>query len=91
MSWCDSNKVDYIFGLARNSRLTRSLKKAFRKVKKNYIMGRGQAKKYVDFRCRTLKSWTRSRRVVGKAEYLRKGENPRFVVTSLYWVEGPVT
>jgi len=30
-----------------------------------------------------FKSWSRSRRVVGKAEYLQKGENPRFVVTSL--------
>ena len=27
--------------------------------------------------------WSRSRRVVGKAEYLSKGENPRFVVTNL--------
>ena len=32
---------------------------------------------------RTRKSWSRRRRVVGKAEYLPKGENPRFVVTNL--------
>jgi len=38
---------------------------------------------YKDFDYQTLKSWSRSRRVVGKAEYLPKGENPRFVVTSL--------
>ena len=41
------------------------------------------ARRYRDFTCRTRKSWSRSRRVVGKAEYLTKGENPRFVVTSL--------
>jgi hypothetical protein len=38
---------------------------------------------YRDFDYRTLNSWSRKRRVVGKAEYLDKGANPRFVVTSL--------
>jgi hypothetical protein len=41
------------------------------------------ARQYVDFRYRTHKTWSRERRVIGKAEYLRKGPNPRFVVTSL--------
>ena len=36
-----------------------------------------------DFTYRTKKSWSRERRVVGKAEHLAKGPNPRFVVTSL--------
>jgi hypothetical protein len=31
----------------------------------------------------TTGSWSRARRVIAKAEYLDKGENPRFVVTSL--------
>ena len=31
----------------------------------------------------TRHSWTSERRVVGKAEFLEKGANPRFVVTSL--------
>jgi hypothetical protein len=38
---------------------------------------------FKDFTYRTLKSWSQSRRVVGKAEHLAKGANPRFVVTSL--------
>jgi Transposase DDE domain group 1 len=32
---------------------------------------------------RTGDSWSRSRRVVAKAEHLEKGSNPRFIVTSL--------
>jgi len=32
---------------------------------------------------RTKKSWSKSRRVVAKAEHLEKGSNPRFIVTSL--------
>ena len=49
------------------------------------------ARRFADFMYTTLKSWSRRRRVVGKslpsarsgAEYLAKGDNPRFVVTSL--------
>jgi hypothetical protein len=36
-----------------------------------------------DFEYRTRKSWSRARRVVGKAEILEKGRNPRFIVTNL--------
>ena len=46
MAWCEDSRVDYLFGLARNS-------------------------------------WNRRRRVIGKAEHLAKGANPRFIVTSL--------
>ena len=40
-------------------------------------------RRFKDFTYRTLKSWSRRRRIVGKAEFLDKGANPRFVVTSL--------
>ena len=44
----------------------------------------GQATRlFKDFTYRTHKSWSRARRVVGKAEHLSQGANPRFVVTSL--------
>ena len=46
--------------------------------------GTGKAARvFRDFRYRTLKSWSCERRVVGKAEYLSKGENPRFIVSSI--------
>jgi Transposase DDE domain group 1 len=41
------------------------------------------ARVFRDFRYRTLESWSRRRRVVGKAEHNQDGANPRFVVTSL--------
>ncbi|PIE57793.1 MAG: hypothetical protein CSA33_07050 [Desulfobulbus propionicus] len=37
---------------------------------------------FKDFCYATLATWRWQRRVIGKAEYLTKGENPRFVVTS---------
>ena len=40
-------------------------------------------RRFKDVTYRTLKSWSRRRRVIGKAEHLPKGSNPRFVLTSL--------
>lgn len=41
------------------------------------------ARVFKDFRYQTRDSWTRERRVAGKAEFMEKGANPRFVVASL--------
>ena len=44
----------------------------------------GQATRlFKDLQYKTKKSWHQERRVIGKAEHLSKGSNPRFVVTSL--------
>ena len=83
MAWCEGHGIDYIFGLARNPRLVRSISKQLKKAKKKFWMTQRSARCFRDFRYRTLKSWQRTRRVVGKAEQLAKGANPRFVVTSL--------
>ncbi len=40
-------------------------------------------RRFRQFRYRTHSSWSRKRRVIGKAEHLRQGANPRFVVTNL--------
>src|SRR6516162_2495368 len=41
------------------------------------------ARRFKDFMWSTLDSWSRNRRVIGKAEVTRGEANPRFVVTSL--------
>src|ERR1700693_2366026 len=42
------------------------------------------ARIFKNLRYQTLeKTWSRTRRVVAKAEHLNQGSNPRFVVTSL--------
>ena len=83
MDWCDENGVDYILGLSRSSRLVAKIAKQMKKAKKKFWKTQEPARCYRDFSFRTLTSWSRSRRVVGKAEQLRGKENPRFVVTSL--------
>jgi hypothetical protein len=83
MSWCEKNKVDYVFGLAKNDRLKQEIAGELAKAKRKYEKTGRASRVYKDFRYQTLDSWSRPRRVIGKAEHLRKGANPRFVVTSL--------
>ena len=83
MVWCENNDVDYVFGLARNSRLRRKIAAPLREAKQEQRRTGKAVRRFTEFFYRTRKSWSRARRVVAKAEYLEKGENPRFVVTSL--------
>ena len=83
MSWCERNDVDYVFGLAKNERLKKEIVDQMQQAKKLYEQSSEASRVYKDFEYQTLESWSKARRVVGKAEYLPKGENPRFVVTSL--------
>lgn len=82
MSWCEANQVDFVLGMAKNARLKRIVGKELHEAQQQFEATGEAARLYKDFRYRTKKSWSRERRVVGKAEHLAKGANPRFVVTS---------
>jgi hypothetical protein len=83
MRWCEQNRVDYVFGLARNSRLEALLADALAQVKQQHETTLQPARLFRELRYQTRQTWSCERRVVGKAEHLSKGPNPRFVVTSL--------
>jgi Transposase DDE domain group 1 len=84
MRWCEANGVDYLFGLAKNARLVRMLGRELHDAKQEADRTGQPARVFRDFDYRTRTSWSRSRRVVGKAEHLPGDKaNPRFVVTSL--------
>jgi hypothetical protein len=83
MSWCEEHGVDYVFGLARNRRLQEMLAEAMAEAQQKYEATGQPARVFHEGRYQTRESWSRERRVVGKAEHLDKGANPRFVVTSL--------
>ena len=83
MAWCEANRVDYVFGLARNVRLQAVLAEPLAEAERLCLASGKPARVFHDFRYRTLDSWSRERRVVGKAEHTLEGANPRFVVTSL--------
>lgn len=83
MAWCESNGVDYLFGLARNARLCRNIGAPLHQAKLQFEATAAPARIFTEFDYRTQKSWSRPRRVIAKAEHLEKGSNPRFVVTSI--------
>jgi hypothetical protein len=83
MAWCEANDVDFVLGLAKNERLIQEITAELQQAKELFETTGQPARAFADFDYQTLKSWSRSRRVIGKAEHLAKGANPRFVVTSL--------
>ena len=83
MAWCEANGVDYVFGLARNERLVGAIADELARAEAEGLAMGGPVRRFADFAWRTLDSWSRTRRVVAKAEHLPKGANPRFVVTAL--------
>lgn len=83
LAWCEQNQADYVIGLARNPRLRELAGKAMRKAAAEHQRTAKAARAFTEFGYRTRKSWSRTRRVVAKAEQLDGKENPRYVVTSL--------
>jgi hypothetical protein len=82
MFWCENNAVDYVLGIAKNKRLQRTIEDELAKAKRLCEETSAPARIFKDFTYSTLKTWSATRRVVGKAEHLPAKSNPRFVVTS---------
>jgi DDE family transposase len=83
MAWCEANRVDYLFGLARNARLVDEIAAQMAAARAESEASGKPARRFRDFSWSTLDSWSRARRVIGKAEWTGGEANPRFVVTSL--------
>lgn len=83
MAWCENHAVDYVLGFARNERLRRKIAKQMHQAKREQQRTGEPARLFTEFYYQTRMTWSRSRRVVAKAEQLPGKENPRYVVTSL--------
>jgi hypothetical protein len=83
MQWCEANRVDYVFDLARNARLEAEITTEMQAARAVAERTGKPARRFKGFTCSTLDSWAHPRRVIGKAEWTTGAANPRFVVTSL--------
>jgi hypothetical protein len=83
MAWCEASGVDYIFGLARNSRLVAVIGEELASAALESEATAKPARRFKDFVWTTRNSWSRERRVVAKAEWTQGEANPRFIVTTL--------
>lgn len=82
--WCEQNKVDYVFGLARNKALRKLIEEPMEQARQLLLATGRPARVFTEFQYRTVsKTWSRARRVVAKSEQIEGKENPRFLVTSL--------
>jgi Transposase DDE domain group 1 len=88
MAWCEGNRVDFIIGLAKNARLVRVIGAELMAAKQESQQTGRPARRFADLLWSTRKSWSRRRRVIGKAEWTQAEANPRFVVTSLSAADG---
>jgi hypothetical protein len=83
MAWCERNRIDFVFGLARNARLVEEIAAELTQAEAEAAATGKPARRFKDLRYATLDSWSRRRRVIGKAEWTKGEANPRFIVTSL--------
>ena len=88
MAWCEANGVDFIFGLSKNARLNRAIGAELIEARQESRMTSAPARRFKELTWSTRKSWSRTRRVVAKAEWTQGEANPRFIVTSLTAADG---
>jgi hypothetical protein len=70
MAWCEANGVHFLFGLARNERLIAEIAAELAEAAEENRQTGKPARRFKDFTYRTRDSWSRERRVVGKAEWM---------------------
>jgi hypothetical protein len=85
MAWCEAQEgVHYCLGLARNERLEAMLAPTLAAARGQHLLcGGATVRKFAEISYRTRESWSRERRVIGKAEISAQGDNPRFILTDL--------
>jgi hypothetical protein len=85
MAWCEAQpRVYYCLGLSKNSVLIEKLTPTLVSARlRSCLCGAPSVREFAEFEYQTKTSWSRARRVIGKAEVMSAGDNPRFIVTNL--------
>jgi hypothetical protein len=83
MTWCEHNRVGYIFGLAGNQVLLAKVAALAEDAALGRIAGEGdKVRRYGEFRY-AAKTWKGERRVIGRVEASPQGSDSRFIITNL--------
>ena len=85
LAWCEQQaEVYYCVGLAQNQVLLQQLAPSLADARaRRCLTGAATVRVFAEFKYRTQNTWSCARRVIGKAEVMSAGENPRFIVTNL--------
>jgi hypothetical protein len=83
MTWCERNRVGYIFGLAGNQVLSSRVADLAEDAALGRIEGEAdKVRRYGEFRY-AARSWQVERRVIGRVEASPQGSDSRFIITNL--------
>lgn len=85
LTWCEQQRpvVHYCVGMGRNPRLAALVGPALLRARATACLTGGEARAFTEFEYQTIETWSRARRVIGKAEIVQGEDNLRFVVTNL--------
>ena len=83
MSLCEKEGLGYVFGLQGNARLDARIRNEKAQARRAFTATGQAARVFAEFLYKPAKTWDFERRVIAKAEHLKDGPNPRFVVTNL--------
>jgi len=83
MTWCERNRVGYVFGLAGNQVLLARVAALAEDAALGRVGGEGdKVRRFGEFRY-AAKSWQVERRVIARVEASPQGSDSRFIVTNL--------
>nr|NGX44106.1 hypothetical protein [Candidatus Anoxychlamydiales bacterium] len=82
LTWCEKNNIDYIVGIGANVKLQKLIQPLVDRAKKEFELSGEKQQLFTDFYY-SAKAWNKQRRIIGKAEYNHKGDNKRFIITTL--------
>jgi hypothetical protein len=83
MKWCESNGVDYIFGLAGTKTLAAKVEAAADAIRVERAEKGAEAVRGFAGTSHAAKSWSKERRVAARIEATAKGLDIRYVVTNI--------
>ncbi len=76
LAWCESTRVDYVIGLAKNARLKEKIVAQMNRAEAAFQATGKPARRFRNFKYRTLKSWTRTRRVTAPPSFSTRAPIP---------------
>ena len=81
LSWCERNDVQYVIGLAKNSRLATLAAAWIGDIEAAFERSGEKRRGFAEFRY-AARTWSKDRRVIVRAEHGPQGSNPRYVVSN---------
>lgn len=81
LAWCDRKDIEYVVGIGKNNVLLSLAEPYISRAKEYFDHTQEEQRIFAELKY-GAKSWGRERRIILKAEELKKGSNPRFLVTN---------